>query len=70
MSAKELGDSLISACWDGNLASAQSSVRRGASTDFITDSGNTSAMWCCYRGHSEILQYLLERGANAAGDDE
>jgi ankyrin repeat protein len=65
MSAEDLGNSLISACKGGNLASAQSSVRRGASTDFRCGYGGTPAIWCCIEGHSEILEYLLERGANA-----
>jgi ankyrin repeat protein len=65
MSAQELGNLLISACKGGNLASAQSSVIRGARTNFRCGYGATPAIWCCIKGHLEILEYLLERGANA-----
>jgi ankyrin repeat protein len=40
------------------------SVSSGASVDFQCRSGSTPASYCCCRGHPEILQYLLEQGAN------
>jgi ankyrin repeat protein len=40
-------------------------VGSGASVDFQNYDGATPAIWCSLNGHSEILQYLLERSANA-----
>jgi ankyrin repeat protein len=38
-------------------------VSSGASVDFQNAAGITPAMFCCLRGHPEILQFLIEQGA-------
>ena len=67
MSAQNNDRQLNDACSNGNFPSVRSLVSSGASVDFQDGGyeGLTPAIWCCYRGHSEILQFLLEHGANA-----
>jgi ankyrin repeat protein len=61
------GGQLKIACDTGNLPSVRSLVSSGASVDYQGEDifGGTPAIYCCYKGHSEILQFLLEQGANA-----
>jgi ankyrin repeat protein len=63
---RDLGDTLITACDAGNFPDVRSSVSSGASVDFQEGLlSRTGAILCCIQGHPEILQYLLEQGANA-----
>jgi len=68
MSAQDTdsGKLLNDACYDGNFPSVLSLVSCGASVDCQDKyNGHTPAIRCCQRGHSEILQFILEQGANA-----
>ena len=65
MSTQSNGQQLITACEDGNFPGVRSSVSSGANVDFQGDYGRTPAIHCCIKGHPEILQFLLELGANA-----
>ena len=66
MSAQNNGEQLNDACNTGNFPSVRSLVSSGASVDYQNKySGYTPAIHCCRRGHSEILQFILEQGANA-----
>jgi hypothetical protein len=56
---------LMNSCQDGDFPGVRSSVSNGASVDFQEGDGFTPSNECCIKGHSEILQYLLEQGANA-----
>jgi ankyrin repeat protein len=40
-------------------------VSSGASVNHQDGRGDTAAIRCCARGHSDILHYLLDQGANA-----
>jgi ankyrin repeat protein len=61
------GEQLIGACDNLNFYYVRNLVTSGASVDYQGGAGGgwTPATICCYRGHSEILQFLLEQGANA-----
>ena len=66
MSALNNGMQLCSACNAGNFPSVRSLVSSGASVDYQdVINGFTPAIRCSYRGHSDILQFILEQGANA-----
>jgi ankyrin repeat protein len=60
------GCQLITSCQDGNFPGVRSAVSSGASLDYqIGLYTRTPASYCCARGYSEILHYLLDQGANA-----
>ena len=65
MSAQSNGELLNAACDGGNFPSVRSLVSSGASVDFQDGDRWVPAVCCCYGGHSEILQFLLEQAANA-----
>jgi ankyrin repeat protein len=65
MNAEDNGEQLIDACSGGNFPDVRSLVSSGASVNYQDGDGATSAICCCAEGHSEILQFLLEQGANA-----
>jgi ankyrin repeat protein len=55
----------IDECRDGDFSAVRSLVSSGASVNFQRHNGMTPVVCCCMYGHPEILQYLLEHGANA-----
>ena len=61
----QIGFQLNQACDDGNFPRVRNLVSSGASVDYQYANGNTPAICCCQRGYSEILQFILEQGANA-----
>jgi len=64
---EDSGEHLNTACHAGNLQRVRSLVSSGTSVDYqARDAGGfTPAISCCRQGHSEILQFVLEQGANA-----
>jgi ankyrin repeat protein len=65
MSTQSNGQQLIIACEGGDFPGVRRSVSGGANVDFKGQFGETPAISCCWKGHPEILQYLLEQDANA-----
>jgi ankyrin repeat protein len=57
-------EQLMAACDFGNFAGVRALVSGGASVNFH-QCGFTPAIHCCRQGHTEILKFLLENGANA-----
>ena len=66
MSAQDnSGQQLSDACKGGNFPSVRSLVSSGTSVDYKDGLGYTPAIYCSWKGHSEILQFILEQGASA-----
>jgi ankyrin repeat protein len=65
MSAQDNAKHVWDACYSGNFALVRSLVGCGASVDFQCQSGHTSAILCCSHGYPEILQFIIEQGADA-----
>jgi ankyrin repeat protein len=65
MSAQNNGLQLWNACHTGNFPGVRSAVSSGASVNYQDRDGYTPAIYSCFRGYPDILQYLLDQGANA-----
>jgi ankyrin repeat protein len=65
MSAQNNGQQLVRACDGGDFPGVRSAVSSGASVNYQDRFGYTPAIYSCLQGHSDILQYLLDQGANA-----
>ena len=58
----------------GSLATARALLSAGASVDARTPRGSTiymtPSMWALYHGHAELVEMLLDAGADPAAEDE
>lgn len=65
MTRDENGARLNIACVDGNFQSVCNLVHSGTSANFINHYGFTPAICCCWKGRPDILQFILDQGADA-----
>lgn len=65
----DAGDKLNLACFHGDFSTVREVVRSGTSVNYQDYEEFTPAIYCCVRqtdeGNSEIMQFLLDQGANA-----
>ena len=65
MTRDENGARLNVACVNGNFPTVRNLVHSGTSANFINHYGFTPAICCSWKGRSEILQFILDEGADA-----
>jgi ankyrin repeat protein len=63
--AQNMAWQLMESCELGNFAGVRQFVSSGASVDFEDELGYTPSIRCCMDGHADILQYLIEHGADS-----
>ena len=65
MSTQDDGYDLLDACHGGEFDLARSLVSSGTSVDYQDEEhGYTPAMCCCFNDHANILQFLIDQGAD------
>ncbi len=60
----DLSDELIQAVEDNNLIEVERLVVEGANVNLKNNDTNTILMWAVYLGHTEIVEVLIDAGAN------
>ena len=63
-------DDLIKAAQDGNIENLEISIEKGADLNVRDDLNRTPLMIAATFGHSEVVQFLCEKGANHSDPDE
>ena len=61
---QEEGDKLLRACQEGEFDRAYDLVSSGTSIDFHDENGHTPAIVCCFCGHGNILQFIIDQGGD------
>lgn len=65
MTPKEnLNEVLLEAAKQGNLNEVQHLVEHGADVNVVDDDGVTPFLWAYFKGHKDIVKYLLSKGGN------
>ena len=62
--AANLNDDLIKAAQDGDTEKIGSSLEKGADLNVRDDLNRTPLMIAATFGHSEVVQFLVDKGAN------
>ena len=63
------GESLRQAARDGKLENVKSALSAGVDVDATTEYGTTALFFACDRGHQDIVDFLLNNGANPNAKD-
>ena len=63
-------DDLIKAAQDGNIENVENSIEKGADLNVRDDLNRTPLMIAATFGHSKVVQFLWEKGANHSDPDE
>jgi ankyrin repeat protein len=61
---KDLDKELFEACGRGNIEEVESLIKKGADVNVSYTNGNTPLMVPSYYGYTEIVQLLINEGAN------
>jgi len=60
----DLGDELLQAAKDGDLAEVEKLLELGVGVDFQGSIGRTALMEASYSGYTEIVELLIDAGAD------
>ena len=63
-------DVLITAASDGNVAECERLIKNGLPVDATDDSGDTALNWAVYNCKAEVVQKLIQLGANVNHIDQ
>ena len=62
-------DELIEACWEGDLEEVEHLVKQlGADVSYRNAAGRTPLVYACLGGNLEIVQFLVQSGAEASSE--
>ena len=70
MAWADLGEELLSAVWDGDLAEVERLIEIGADVNAQDDYDMTALMWAANEGYTEIVELLIDAGADVNLQDE